>query len=81
MNQIFEDILWSIYYQTDSKVGARGDFRFILVNEIIKDIHGLTGKRLNAGIADLKKQKLIESKKDYEGSVLVSLSEKGKLLH
>lgn len=77
MNQIFEEILWRIYYATDSGLPQYG--RFILLNTAIKDLHSLAGKKLTSAIYDLKKQKLIDSKKDYEGSVLVSLSEKGRL--
>jgi phenylacetic acid degradation operon negative regulatory protein len=79
MNKIFENILWEIYNQSASRIGGRYDSRFILLNDLIKDIHNLTGKQLNTIVADLKKQKFIEKKKDYENSVLVSLTEKGML--
>ncbi len=80
MRQILEEILWQIYYQTDHKVvGSRRDPRFFILNDILKDIHNFTGKQLSTAVYDLKKQKLIEKKKDYEGSVLVSLTEKGML--
>ena len=80
MNKIIEDLLWSIYFQTEQyRIGGRGDARFILLNDIIKDIHGFTGKQLKTVVFDLNRQKLIEKKKDYENSVLVSLTERGML--
>ena len=80
MNKIIEEILWSLYYQTEhKKIGGYGDARFFILNDILKDIHGFTGEQLKAAVVDLKKQKLIEKKKDYENSVLVSLTEKGML--
>ena len=84
MREILEEILWSIYYQSEYGVGRRGDARFFILNDIIKDIHDYTGKyltfkRLASVVVDLKRQKLIQKKKDYEGSVLVSLTEKGIL--
>ncbi len=79
MKQILEEILWSIYYQTDHKIGGRGDARFFILNDILKDIHNFSAKQLSVAVCDLKKQKLIEKKKDYEGSVLVSLTERGML--
>ncbi len=79
MNQIIEEILWRIYYISGERIGHYGDARFFLLNDIIKDIHGFTSKQLSVTVADLKKQKLIEKKKDYEGSILVSLTERGIL--
>ena len=80
MKKILDEILWSIYYQTDhAHVGGHGDARFFILNDIIKDLHNFTGKQLCAAVVDLKKQKLIGEKKDYECSVLVSLTEKGML--
>ena len=80
MRKILEEILWSIYYQTEqARVGGRGDARFFILNDILKDVHNFTSKQLIAAVSDLKKEKLIEGKKDYEGSVLVSLTGKGML--
>ena len=79
MKKEIEEILWHIYYQTERRHGFRGDARFFILNVILKDIHGFTGRQLSVAVADLKRQKLIEKKKDYEGSVLVSLTEKGIL--
>lgn len=79
MNKIIEEILWGIYYASGEKVGRYGDHRFILLNDAIKGIHGFTSKQLTSSVADLKKQKLLEKKKNYEGSILVSLTEKGIL--
>ncbi len=78
MNKIVEELLWRIYYQTYDKVGARRDSRFIILNDIIKNVHNFTGEQLNTAVYQLNRQKLIEKKK-YESSVLVSLSEKGML--
>ena len=79
MNQIIEEILWQIYYQTEnSRIGGAHDFRFILLNDAIKDLHNFTPKQLSTGVSELKRQKLIEKKK-YEDNVLISLSEKGLL--
>lgn len=79
MNKIFDEILWRLYYASNIKIGRKGDLRFLLLNDVFKDIHNFTGKQLNSAVYDLKKQKLIEKKKDYEGSILVSLTEKGIL--
>ena len=78
MNKIVEELLWQIYYQTYDKIGPRDDLRFVIINEVIKDLHNFTGEQLRAAVNELKRQKLIE-KKGYENSVLVSLSEKGML--
>ena len=79
MRQVLEEILWRIYYLSGERIGRRGDIRFFAVNEILKDIHNYTGDQLKAAVADLGKNELINKKKDYEGSVLVSLTEKGIL--
>ena len=84
MREILEEILWSIYYQSEHRVGRRDDARFFILNDIIKDIHKYTGKYLTAkqlvsAVVDLKRQELIQKKKDYAGTVLVSLTEKGIL--
>ena len=74
-----EEILWRIYYASDFKIGRRGDVRFFLLNAVLKDVHGFALEQLKPAVSDLKKQKFIKEKKDYEGSVLVSLTEKGML--
>jgi len=79
MRKILEEILWRIYYSAPKSIGARGDARFFLINEILKDIHDYTGKQLNSAVVDLAKKGLIKRKGDYNNSVLVSLSEKGLL--
>jgi DNA-binding transcriptional regulator PaaX len=79
MRKILEEILWNIYYQTENSVGGRNDARFFGMNNILKDIHNFSAKQLSATVADLKKEKLIEEKKNYEGSVSISLTEKGML--
>ena len=79
MRKILEEILWNIYYASKAGMGRRGDIRFLLVNPILKDIHNYTAKQLTTAIVDLKRQKLIQKKKDYNGSILVSLTDKGIL--
>ena len=79
MRKILDEILWNIYFQTDHGISGRGDARFIILNDIIKDIHDFTGKQLNSAVRDLSKQKFIEEKNNYEGSILISLTEKGML--
>lgn len=79
MKKILDEILWSIYYQTENSVGGRGDGRFFILNDIIKDVHNFTAKQLRTAVVDLRKQRLVEGKKNYEGSILVSLTEKGVL--
>ncbi|MCX6723980.1 MAG: hypothetical protein NT155_02260 [Candidatus Staskawiczbacteria bacterium] len=79
MRKILEEILWNIYYQTENGIGRRGDARFFILNSVLKDMHGFSAKQLSAAVYDLKKEKLIEKKENYEGSVLVSLTEKGML--
>lgn len=79
MKEILDEILWNVYYASGERVGRRGDPRFFILNEIIKDIHKYTGAQLKKAVIDLKKQNLINKKKDYEGSILVSLNEKGIL--
>ena len=79
MRKILEEILWRIYYASGEKIGRRGDFRFSVINEALKDIHNYTEKQLNVAVADLQKEKLIKKKKDYTDSVLVSLTDKGIL--
>jgi len=79
MRKILEDILWSIYYSSGEKIGRKDDFRFTLINEILRDIHGYTGKQLSSALVDLKKEKLIKEKKGYNNSVSVSLTNKGLL--
>ncbi len=79
MRQVLEEILWRIYYASGEGVGGRHDARFFILNEILKDIHEYSGSQLKSAVADLKRDGLIKKKKDYEGSVLVSLNEKGVL--
>jgi DNA-binding transcriptional regulator PaaX len=79
MRGILEEILWSVYYLSGENVGGRHNAKFFVVNEILKDIHNYTGAQLKAAITDLKKEELIKNKNNYEGSVLVSLTEKGIL--
>ena len=80
MRKILEEILWNIYYQTEQcHVGGRRDARFFILNDVLKDIHNFSGKQLSTAISDLKKEKLIKGKKNYEGSILFSLTEKGML--
>ncbi len=79
MREILEEILWNIYYLSREKMGAHGDARFFIINLVLKDIHSYTGKQLTSAVNDLEKEKLIEKKKNYEGLVLVSLTEKGIL--
>jgi len=79
MKKILDEILWSIYYQTERGIGRHNDARFFILNDILKDIHNFTGKQLRTAVIDLKKGKFIEKKKNYEGSVLVSLAERGML--
>ncbi len=78
MNKIVEEILWRIYHASSIRVGRRSDIRFFLLNDILKDIHGFTGRQLTTAVYELKRRNLIE-KKNYEGSILVSLSQKGML--
>ncbi|MCX6723744.1 MAG: hypothetical protein NT155_01040 [Candidatus Staskawiczbacteria bacterium] len=79
MKKILDEILWNIYYQTEqARVGGRNDGRFFILNSVLKDIHNFSSKQSNAAVSDLKKEKLIE-KKNYEGSVLISLTERGVL--
>ncbi len=79
MRQILDEILWRIYYTSNIRFGGWGDARFFILNDIIKDVHNFTGKQLTSAARDLKKQKFIKEKKNYEGSVLISLTEKGIL--
>lgn len=79
MKKIVDEILWRAYYLSSERIGRHGDVRFLSINTILKDIHGYTGKQLSSAVTDLKREKLINNKKDYEGSVLVSLTEKGIL--
>jgi len=79
MNQVVEEILWHIYYHTDQHIGGYDDARFFILNDILKDLHNFSAKQLRTAVCDLSKQKLIEKKKGYEDSVLVSLTEKGML--
>ena len=79
MREILEEILWRIYYISGERVGGRSDVRFFVINEILEDIHNYTGKQLSLAVVDLKKEKLIQNKKNYDGSVSVSLTEKGVL--
>ena len=72
-------MLWKVYFISADKVGRKNDVRFFLVNEILKDIHGYSGKQLTSAVVDLKKQKLIEEKKDYKESIYISLTSKGIL--
>ena len=68
MGKILEEILWSIYYQTDHKhIGAHNDARFFILNDILKDLHNFSAEQLRSAVVDLNKQKLIE-KKNYEKS-------------
>ena len=48
------------------------------MNDILKDLHNFSAEQLRSAVVDLNKQKLIE-KKNYEKSVLVSLTERGML--
>ena len=79
MRKILDEILWSIYYRTERRIGGYGDYRFIILNDVVRDIHNFTAKQLNSAVRDLSKQKFIEEKNNYEDSVLVSLTEKGIL--
>jgi len=74
-----EEILWRIYYLSGERIGRGRNARFFIINEILKDVHNYTGTQLKSAVADLGREELIKKKKDYEGSVLVSLTEKGIL--
>jgi DNA-binding transcriptional regulator PaaX len=79
MNKLIEEILWRLYYASGERVGSRRDIRFFIINELLKDFHDYTGEQLKTAVDYLKKKELINKKKDYEGSVLISLTEKGIL--
>lgn len=79
MRKILEEILWSIYHISDQKIGRGNDARFFILNELLKDIHNYTGLRAKTLVTDLSREGLIAKKKNYEGTVLVSLTEKGIL--
>lgn len=79
MREILDEILWRIYNASGFQIGGKRDARFFLLNAIIKDMHGFTAEQLKPAASDLKKQKFTKEKKDYEGSILVSLTEKGIL--
>lgn len=79
MKKILEEILWNIYFQTEHGVVRRNDGRFFILNDVLKDVHNFTAKQLSVAVRDLKKEKLIEENKNYNGSILVSLTERGML--
>jgi len=79
MRKILEEILWNIYYLSSDRIGGRNDMRFLFINAVVKEIHDYTGQQLNKAVVDLKKENLIQKKKDYDGQILVSLTEKGVL--
>jgi DNA-binding transcriptional regulator PaaX len=79
MRELLEEILWRVYSVSGERIGGRHDTRFFAINEILEDIHNCTGLQLKRAVFDLKRQNLINKKSDYEGSVLVSLTEKGIL--
>ena len=71
--------MWNLYYQTENSIGGHNDARFFILNDVLKDIHNFSAKQLSTTVHDLKKEKLIIERKNYEGSVLISLTEKGML--
>jgi len=79
MRRILDEILWRTYHATNFQIGGPRDVRFILLNVAIKGIHEFTLDQLKPAVSDLKNQKFIKQKKNYEGSILVSLTEKGIL--
>ena len=79
MRELLDEILWRIYHASDFQIGGPRDARFFLLNAAIKDIHDFSDKQIQPAVIDLKKQKFIKEKKNYEGSVLVSLTDKGIL--
>jgi DNA-binding transcriptional regulator PaaX len=79
MGSITEQILLHLYNCYDYGFSYRLKKGLFLIDDPASRWKKRDGKQIKQGIRDLNKQKFIEKKENYDGSVLVSLTKKGKL--
>jgi hypothetical protein len=78
-NSIIEEILLHLYNSVDYGFSYRAKKMFWISEYFDHWKNEVSPRKIKDGIRDLNKQKLIKRKKNYDGSVLVSLTEKGIL--
>ena len=79
MDSIINQILLHLYDCIDYGFSYRAKRGLFVLDEFSHGWKRNSGKQIRDGIRDLNKQKLIKKKENYDGSILVSLTEKGKL--
>ena len=79
INSAIEQILLHLYDCIDYGFSYRAKKGFWILNDFDHWKKEVSPKEIREGIRDLNKQKLIKKKENYDGSVLVSLTEKGRL--
>jgi len=77
--KLSEKILLHLAGCIDFGCSYRFKKEFGLSGKIIRDLIRVNGKDFKDSITELKRSKFIEKKKNYDGSVIISLTDKGKL--
>lgn len=79
MSSITEKILLHLYDCIDCGFSYRAKKGLFILDEFPGGWRKIGQSKIKDGIRDLNKQKFIRKKEEYDGSVLVSLTEKGRL--
>jgi phenylacetic acid degradation operon negative regulatory protein len=79
MSSITEEILLHLYNCVDYALSYTTKRKLFILDEFPREWKDFKQSKIKDGIRDLNKQKFIRKKEKYDGSVLVSLTEKGRL--
>ena len=79
MSSITEKILLHLYDCIDYGFSYRAKKGLFILDEFPGGWRKIGQSKIKGGIRDLNKQKFIRKKEKYDGSVLISLTEKGRL--
>ena len=77
--KLSEKILLQLSDCVDFAFSYRLKKAFGISGRTIRDFIKTSDKKIGESVADLRKYKFIERKENYDGSVVISLTEKGKL--
>jgi len=77
-NSVIEQILLDLYNAVDYGFSYRAK-KGLFISQYFDHWKKEDAVRIKTGIRELKNQKFIEKKENYDGSVLISLTEKGRL--
>lgn len=78
-DSLLDQILLQLYYSIDYGFSYKAKKGLFILDEFPHKWEKIDQKQIQDGIRDLNKQKLVKKKKNYDGSVVVSLTDKGKL--